>query len=96
MARSGVSHGKMLPSQIPARSCTKIAHMETIAELQETEVECLRRFRKRASEIQAAHPEMTPQICFARAVQALPKTADRYQYARQRLMFAGFPALPLR
>ena len=70
--------------------------MESITELQETERECLRRFGSKASEIRAAHPELSAQIAFARAVTALPKTADKDQYARQRLMFAGYPALPLR
>jgi hypothetical protein len=70
--------------------------METIAELQATEVECLRRFRAKAAEIKAANPTMTAQIAFAKAVTSLPKTADRYQFARQRLQWAGYPALPLR
>lgn len=70
--------------------------METIEELQAVEVECLKRFRTKATEIRAAHPELSAQIAFARAVTALPRTADKYQAARQRLMFAGYPALPLR
>lgn len=70
--------------------------MEGIAEFQETERECLKRFRAKATEIRAANPEMTASIAFAKAVQALPRTADKYQYARQRLQFAGVPALPLR
>ena len=70
--------------------------METIEELQAIEAECIKRFRAKASEIRAAHPEMSTQIAFARAVQASPKTCDKYQACRQRLMFAGFPALPLR
>ena len=69
---------------------------ESLEELRQTEIECLKRFRMKASEIKAQHPEMSQQIAFAKAVTALPKTADRYQYARQRLMFAGYPALPLR
>jgi hypothetical protein len=39
---------------------------------------------------------LSAQICFARAVTSLPRTADRYQGARQRLQWAGYPALPLR
>ena len=70
--------------------------MEGIEELQATEAECIKRFRQKASEIRAQHPELSPQIAFARAVQALPRTADRYQGARQRLQWAGYPALPLR
>jgi hypothetical protein len=70
--------------------------MESISELQEVEAECLRRFRAKAAEIKAQHPEWNQQIAFAKAVTALPRTADKYQYARQRLMFAGIPALPLR
>jgi hypothetical protein len=56
----------------------------------------LRRFRTKAAEIRGANPQLTAQIAFAKAVQALPKTADRYQAARQRLQWAGIPALPLR
>ena len=70
--------------------------MESISELQEVEADCIRRFRAKAAEIRSAHPELSAQIAFARAVQALPRTADKYQGARQRLQWAGFPALPLR
>jgi hypothetical protein len=70
--------------------------MESIAELQQVEAECIRRFRQKAAEIREQHPELSAQIAFARAVQALPKTADKYQAARQRLQWAGYPALPLR
>ena len=70
--------------------------MEGIQEFQEVEAECIRRFRQKAAEIRAQHPELTSQIAFARAVQALPRTAEKYGYARQRLQFCGIPALPLR
>lgn len=70
--------------------------MESISELQEIERECVSRFRTKAAEIRAAHPELTAQVAYARAVSQLPKTCDRYQMARQRLMFAGIPAIPLR
>jgi hypothetical protein len=70
--------------------------MESIDELQQVEAECVQRFRAKAAEVKAQHPELSQQIAFARAVQALPKTADRYQYVRQRLQWAGIPALPLR
>ena len=75
----------------------KILFMEeSLAGLREIERSCLLRFRTKAAEIAAQHPELSAQICFARAVQALPKTADKYQGARQRLMYAGIAALPLR
>jgi hypothetical protein len=64
--------------------------------MQAVERECISRFRKKAAEIRAANPQMTAQIAFAKAVEALPKTADKYQYARQRLQWAGIAALPLR
>lgn len=70
--------------------------MESISELQETERECIARFRTKAAEIRAQHPELSSQIAFARAVTSLPRTADKYQAARQRLQWAGVPALPLR
>lgn len=70
--------------------------MESLEELQEIERQCVSKFRQKAGEIRAAHPELTAQVAYARAIQALPKTCDKYQAARQRLMFAGYPALPLR
>jgi hypothetical protein len=70
--------------------------MESVEQLQATEAECLRRFRERAAQIRSEHPELSSQIAFARAVQALPKTADRYQSVRQLLQWRGIPALPLR
>jgi hypothetical protein len=70
--------------------------METIEELQATEVECLKRFRAKAAEIKAQHPEMTQQIAFAKAVTSLPRTADRYQHSRMMLQWRGIAALPLR
>jgi hypothetical protein len=69
---------------------------EGIAELQQVEAECIRRFRAKAAEIKAQNPELSAQIAYARAVEALPKTADKYQFARSRLQWAGIPALPLR
>jgi hypothetical protein len=68
----------------------------SIAELQAIEAECIRRFRAKAAEIRAANPQLSAQIAYARAVQALPKTADRYQAARSRLQWAGIPAQSLR
>jgi hypothetical protein len=70
--------------------------MESVAELQQVEAECIRRFRAKAAEIKSQHPELSAQIAYARAVQALPRTADKYQGVRQRLQWAGVPALPLR
>ena len=70
--------------------------VESIESLRETEADCLSRFRTKAKAIQAANPSLSPQICFARAVEALPKSAERYQYVRSRLQFTGIPALPLR
>jgi hypothetical protein len=70
--------------------------MESIDQLQAVERECIARFRAKAAEIKAQHPELSGQIAYARAIQALPKTADKYQACRQRLQWAGYPALPLR
>jgi hypothetical protein len=70
--------------------------MESIDALQAVERECIARFRKRAAKISAANPQMTPQVAYAKAVESLPRTADKYQYARQRLTFCGVAALPLR
>jgi hypothetical protein len=70
--------------------------MESIESLQETEMECLRRFRAKAAEIRAANPMMTAQVAFVKAVESLPRTADRYQSARMMLQWRGIEALPLR
>ncbi len=69
---------------------------ETVEELQQVEAECLRRFRKRAAELQAANPAMPPSVCFTRAVQMLRETSDRYQFARSVLQGRGYAAQPLR
>jgi hypothetical protein len=70
--------------------------MESIDELVETEKECIRRFRAKAAQIKTEHPELSQQIAYARAIQALPKTADRYAGVRQLLQWRGIAALPLR
>jgi hypothetical protein len=69
---------------------------ETTEQLQHTEAECIRRFRVKASEIRAQHPEWTQEICFAKAVSQLPKTAEKYQFTRHRLLMSGVGPLPLR
>jgi hypothetical protein len=69
---------------------------ESIAELQEVERRCLKKFRAKAAALRSADPTLSVQIAFARAVEALPKTADAYQHARQRLQWMGVVALPLR
>jgi hypothetical protein len=70
--------------------------MGAIDQLQQTEAECLRRFRKKAAQIQALNPQMTAAVAFAKAVEQLPRTAERYQHTRHRLLMAGIAALPLR
>ena len=69
---------------------------ETVEQLQQTEAECIRRFRAKASEIRAAHPELTGEVAFAKAVSQLPKTAEKYQFTRHRLLMSGVGPLPLR
>ena len=69
---------------------------ETVEQLQQTEAECVRRFNAKASEIRAQHPEWTQEVCFAKAVSQMPKTAERYQFTRHRLLMSGVGPLPLR
>jgi hypothetical protein len=69
---------------------------ESDSELREIEGECLKRFRLKSRELQSAHPEWNAQICFARAVEQLPKTTDKYAFATQMLRSRGHAALPLR
>jgi hypothetical protein len=70
--------------------------MGGIDELQQTEAECIRRFRTKAAEIKAQHPELPSSVAFSRAVAMLPRTAEKYLYVRNRLGAAGVAALPLR
>jgi hypothetical protein len=70
--------------------------VDSVEELQSVERQCVAKFRAKASEIRAQHPELSVQIAYARAIQALPKTADRYSEVRQLLQWRGVAALPLR
>jgi hypothetical protein len=69
---------------------------ESTEELVAVERECLARFRQKAAELRAVSPTMTAQVAFCRAVTMLPKTADKYQFARALLQERGHAALPLR
>lgn len=69
---------------------------ESNEQLQDIERECLARFRQKAAEIQAAHPEMSSKICFCKAVEVLHQTASRYQWTRSVLQSRGIASLPLR
>jgi hypothetical protein len=68
----------------------------TVEELQAQELECIRRFRSRAQELRNADPTLSPQLAFVKAVESMPKVADRYQWLRSRLGLMGVPALKLR
>jgi hypothetical protein len=68
---------------------------EDIEELRQAEAECVRKFKARAQLIRAVDPRLSREIAFARAVEELPKTANRYQHVRARLGLAGVAALPL-
>lgn len=68
----------------------------SIEELVETERECIARFRQKAQELRKADPKLTQEYAMAKAAELMPRTANRYLYARQRLQFMGVPALPLR
>jgi hypothetical protein len=68
----------------------------TLAELRADEAKCVERFRQRAAELKAAHPDWGQQTCFGKAIESLPKTSEKYLYIRNRLQMAGIAALPLR
>jgi hypothetical protein len=70
--------------------------LESTKDLIEMERECLRRFHTKAAEIRVAHPTMTSQISFCKAVEALHQISERYQWVRQVLQSRGIAALPLR
>jgi hypothetical protein len=69
--------------------------VEELEQLRAVEREAIARFKARQAEIQRANPELSAEVAFSRAVQSLPKTADKYEYARMRLTMAGIMALPL-
>jgi hypothetical protein len=66
------------------------------AQLQEIERQCIAKFRQKAAQIRSERPELTVQVAYAKAIQALPRTSDRYQGIRQILQWRGVAALPLR
>jgi hypothetical protein len=70
--------------------------MESLSELREVERLCIAKFRQRAGEIKAQHPEWSQQTCFAKAIESLPKTSNKYLQTRDRLLWMGAPSLPLR
>ena len=91
--------GFTLAPHLSARDRSNIRNMtgyESDSELREVEAECLKRFRLKGREIQGAHPEWSERICFAKAVEQLPRTADKYGFATQLLRSRGHAALPLR
>ena len=63
--------------------------------LQQVEAECLAKFRSKAAALRAATPGLSRPIAFAKAVEALPKTAGRYNSARMFLTARGVAGLPL-
>jgi hypothetical protein len=69
---------------------------ESVEQLQRTEAECLQRFRSKASQLQVQHPEWSASICFSKAVEQLPRSAEKYQLTRHRLLMSGVGPLPLR
>jgi hypothetical protein len=67
----------------------------TIEDLQNEERACLSKFRSRASKLAACYPGASRETLFARAVEAMPLTAGRYQHVRSLLQLFGVRALPL-
>ena len=68
---------------------------DTAEQLVEIEKECLGKFRSRAQKLRDADPKLSREISFAKAVQAMPKTANRYQFARSLLASRGIAGQPL-
>lgn len=65
------------------------------AELIEVERRCLVKFREKAEFIRDRNPQMSRQIAFAKAVEALPRCANNYQLARNLLSARGIAGQPL-
>lgn len=70
--------------------------MSEIEALQATESEALARFRKRAAELRAAHPDWAASYCFTKGIEGLPQTLQKYLYTVERLKAAGIQPQPLR
>ena len=63
-------------------------------ELIAIEKSCLLKFRQKAECIRARNPQMSRQIAFAKAVEALPRCANNYQLARNLLSARGIAGQP--
>jgi hypothetical protein len=55
----------------------------------------LRRFRNKAAELREHDPTLSKQVAFSRAVAAMPRTANRYEFVRHRLGMLGVGAQKL-
>jgi hypothetical protein len=64
-------------------------------ELVAIEKVCLDKFQEKARAIRAANPVLSREIAYAKAVQLLPKTANRYQLTRELLAERRVRCLPL-
>ena len=65
-------------------------------ELREIEASCIAKFKAKAEEIRRMDPGISPAAAFAKAAEALPAVASRYNYVRILLADLGIPSLPLR
>jgi hypothetical protein len=63
--------------------------MEDLNELRAVEKECLKKFVARARKIHAANPALSMAICRGRAIQEMPRTAEKFLQARATLTMAG-------
>ena len=64
--------------------------------LQSEELICLSKFRAKANELRSMHGDWSAKFCFTKAIELLPKTANRYLWLSQMLASRGIQMQPLR
>jgi hypothetical protein len=62
---------------------------------QETEAECVHKFKTRADKLMAADPSLSRKIAIAKAAEQMPNTMNKYLHARSLLTMGGVAAIPL-
>ena len=68
----------------------------SVESLQSEEQICLGKFRAKASELRQQHGDWSSKYCFTKAIELLPRTANRYLWLSQMLQARGIGMQPLR
>ncbi len=68
--------------------------IQSMSDDRQTEIQCLEKLRVRARKLMAANPQLSRDAAFAQACAAMPKTTNRYLFARSVLTQRGVPCQP--